>query len=422
MKEDFLHYIWQYNLYNNSLKLDNNTPVDVLFCGEHNYNSGPDFLNAKIKINDVIWVGNIEIHIKSSDWIKHKHQHDKSYDNIILHVVLHNDSNITRENGDVIPTVILTYSENLYSQYQFLMSSKDWIPCQTFINKVDDFTIIQWKESLLIERLQEKSEIIQDRLQQNKNNWEETFYQTLAFNFGFKVNSTPFEMVAKSLPLKYLSKHKNELSLIEAMLFGQAGLLPENSNDSYVLQLIKDYKHLKNKFQLKPIDGHLWKFSQLRPANFPTIRLAQFAMLIYKSSSLLSKITESSDFSQIKKLFNIDVSDYWKNHYVFNKESIMKDKRFGNNAFQNIIINTITPFFILISNVKNQPEYTDKALKWLLLLKPENNKITRYWKQLGLNVDNAFDSQALIQLKNLYCNKYKCLNCRIGNQVMLHVI
>jgi len=422
MKEDFLHYIWQYSLYKTPLKLSDNTIIDVLFCGEHNHNAGPDFLNAKIKINNVTWVGNVEIHIKASDWIKHNHQNNKMYNNVVLHVVLQNDIAIKHLNGEIIPTVILDYPKNIYEQYLLLVNSKDWIPCQPFINRVDSFTILQWKESLMVERLYQKSKAIKERFVLNNNNWEETFYQSLAFNFGFKVNSAPFEMLAKSLSLKYLLKHKNQLSLIEAMVFGQSGLLPKNSADEYVLQLIKDYTHLKNKFKLKPIDGYIWKFSQLRPPNFPTIRLAQFSMLIYKSTSLFSKIIESKKLDDVNKLFKVKVSEYWQTHYVFNKESVNKQKWLGDSTFQNIVINTIAPFFMLISKIKDNQKYTERALDWLLKLSPEDNNITRHWEQLGVKIDNAFDSQSLIQLKNLYCNKYKCLNCKIGNQVILHTL
>ena len=302
------------------------------------------------------------------------------------------------------------------------MESKNWVPCESFINRVDEFTILQWKDALMVERLHGKAKIIEERFLLNNKNWEETFYQTLAANFGFKTNALPFEMLANSLPISYLGKHKNQLSLIEAMLFGQAGLLPNNPVDDYTIQLVKDYEHLKNKFNLKPMSGHLWKYSRLRPSNFPTVRIAQFASLIYKSSLLLSKVVEADDFMQVKKLFDVEVSDYWHTHYVFEKDSVKRDKKFGDSAFQNIVINTIAPFFMLIANIKKQPEYAVKALDWLLLLNPEQNNITRHWTQLGLEVKNALDTQSLIQLKNLYCNQRKCLSCRIGNQVMRHTV
>ena len=420
MKEDFLHYLWKHSLYKKSLSLTDGTEVEVISAGEQNRDSGPDFFNAKVKIGDTIWADNIEIHVLASDWLRHKHQYNSAYDNIILHVVGKNDVEIKRENGETIPVVELTSPKDTYEQYLYLMQSKSWVPCESFISKVNEFVVLQWKEALMIERLEEKAKIIEERYIANNKSWEETFYQTLAANFGFKINAQPFEMLAKSIPLKFLGKHKDQILLIEAMLFGQSGLLPNNPSDDYSKQLQVDYHHLKNKFELQPMSGHLWKFSRMRPSNFPTIRIAQFAALIYKSSALMSTIIEAKSFLDVKKYFEIEVSDYWKNHYVFEKESAKRVKRIGDFAFQNIIINSITPFFALYAKVQNQPAYSEKAIEWLSHLKAEQNSITKHWEQLGVDIKNAFDSQSLIQLKNIYCNHRKCLNCRIGNQVIQH--
>lgn len=418
MKEDFLHYLWKYCLYNKKLVLADGRPVDIISGGVHNNDSGPDFFNAKIKIDDTIWAGNIEIHVLASDWVKHKHQNDRAYDNVILHVVAKNDKEIVRESGELIPVVELDLPIEIYEQYLYLMNSKSWVPCESFIKKINKFIILEWKEALMVERLEEKSKIIETRLNENNKNWEETFYQSLAANFGFKTNSLPFEMLAKSLPIQYLGKHKDQLSLIEAMLFGQSGLLPENPTEDYTKQLAKDYMHFKNKFSLQPMSGHLWKFSRLRPSNFPTLRLAQFAVLIHNSRALMSKIIEAKKIEDVNQYFELKVSDYWQNHYVFLKESVRKDKGFGIIAFQNIIVNTIAPFFALYARIQSKPEYAEKAIDWLMHLQAEKNQITLHWNRLGLETKNAFDSQALIQLKNLYCNHRQCLNCRIGNQVI----
>jgi hypothetical protein len=420
MKEDFLHYLWKYSLYKKALALADGTSVEVLSAGDHNTNAGPDFFNAKVKIGDTVWAGNVEIHVHASDWLKHKHQKDSAYDNIILHVVAINDVEIKRENGEIIPVLELSVPKNLYEQYLYLMQSKSWVPCESFINKVNEFVIYEWKDALLVERLAHKSQLIEERWHQNNKNWEETFYQTLAANFGFKINSLPFEMLSKSIPLQFLGKHKDDLALIEAMLFGQSGLLPENPGDDYTRQLTKDYVHLKNKFNLQPMSGHLWKFSKLRPSNFPTIRLAEFAALIHKSNALMSRIIEAKNFTELKQYFELEVSPYWHNHYVFEKESPQKIKHFGETAFDNIIINSIAPFFALYARLKNQTAYAEKSLEWLSLLKAEQNQITDHWQQIGLEVKSAFDSQALIQLKNMYCNQRQCLQCRIGNQVLRH--
>ncbi len=422
MKEEFLHYLWKYALYSLPLELTTGEQVEVISAGEHNHDSGPDFFNAKIKIGKTIWAGNVEIHVKASDWQKHKHSNNDAYDSIILHVVAENDVQIKRKNGKVIPALELKAPANLYEQYLFLMQNNDWVPCESFISRVTEFTIFQWKEALLVERLAQKAEIIGDRFKANNSNWEETFYQTLAANFGFRTNAQPFEMLAKSLPINHLGKHKDQLPLIEAFLFGQAGLLIDNSNDSYSNFLQKDYKHLAAKFNLKPMSGHLWKFMRLRPANFPTIRIAQFAALIHQSSSLFSKIIDAKELNTIKDLFNIQASEFWNTHYTFEKESIKKVKKLGNNAFENIMINTIAPMLFYYGQQKGKPEYSEKALKWLTNIPGEKNAITKSWVALGMNNQNAFDSQALIQLKNVYCKKRRCLQCRIGNQVIKHTV
>ncbi len=420
MKEDFLHYLWQNSLYNKSLELQDGTVVEILSPGTKNHDSGPDFFNAKVKIGQTVWAGNVEIHVNASDWFRHNHHNDPSYDNIILHVVANNDGEIKRVSGESTPVIVLKAQNEVYNQYLFLMQSQSWVPCESFINKVNELVLMEWKDALLVERLTQKSGLIEDRYHQNNKNWEETFYQTLAYNFGFKINAQPFEMLAKSIPLIYLGKHKDDLLLIEALLFGQSGLLPEDPADDYTMQLAKDYRHLKNKFGLQPLSGHLWKFSKLRPANFPTIRIAQFARLIFKSNALMSLILEAGNFVEVKKYFDLEVSDYWKTHFVFEKCSEYSNKLFGESAFQNILINSIAPFFAFYSGCNGKMIYMEKAVDWLSQIKAEQNHIIKHWKSLGLDIKNAFDSQALIQLKNQYCDKRRCLNCRIGNQVIQH--
>lgn len=420
MQESFLHYLWKYSLFSTPLMLTNGSQVEVLNVGNHNNDSGPDFFNAKIKINETIWVGNVEMHVNTSDWFKHKHDKDDAYDSIILHVVAENDIQVNRKNGEHIPTIVLTCAKGVYEQYLFLMQNKAWVPCENFITKVDYFTVFGWKESLLIERLETKAMVIERRWHSCNKNFEETFYQTLAANFGFKTNAVPFEMLAKQLPQKYLLKHKDNISSIEAMLFGVAGLLPEQSNDAYVNDLKREFKHMQNKFQLKTLNKHIWKNSKLRPSNFPTIRIAQFASLFFNINSLDSKILESDKVEDAKNLFDVHASEYWDKHYSFHKLALKKVKRIGEVAFNNIVINTIAPYFVFYAKQKNNIGYTEKAIKWLMDVSAENNHIVRHWKELGLKVENAFDSQSLIQLKNIYCNKRNCLNCRIGNQVIQH--
>lgn len=421
MQESFLHYLWKYQLHHQQpLALTDGRIIEVHSAGQHNHDSGPDFFNAKIKIDDTLWAGNVEIHVNASDWLKHQHQNDKAYDNVILHVVANHDADIERESGEKVPVLQMIAPRGVYEQYLYLMQSQQWVPCESFIGKVDAFTILQWKEALLVERLSLKAQSMEERFAQNKNNWEETFYQSLAANFGFKTNSQPFEMLARSLPLIYLAKHKDQLSLIEAMLFGQAGLIPEKPANDYEKLLEANYKHLAAKFQLKCSSGHLWKFSKLRPVNFPTIRLAQFAALVYKSSALLSKILEIEEVGDLQKLFDVQASEFWNTHYTFSKESTFKPKHLGLTSFHNIVINTVAPFMFFYGKSHNKQVFSEKALTWLTEIPAEKNQIITHWNQLGLEVQSAFDSQALIQLKNNYCNYRLCLNCRIGNQVLRH--
>ncbi|MFP4046576.1 MAG: DUF2851 family protein, partial [Bacteroidales bacterium] len=270
--EDFLHYLWKYKLFHtDNLVSDNGENLEIIENGWHNKDAGPDFFNAKIKIGETLWAGNVEIHKKSSDWYNHNHHLNKAYDNVILQVVLTNDQETKRTNGTSIPTLSIKFDDHLYNNYSKLLTNENWIACEQELSYIDHFTINFWLDKLTIERLMDKYEEITNTLKMNNNNWETTFYQKLAKNFGFKVNATPFELLSQSLPLEFIAKHKDNNLQIEALLFGQAGFLSGNlSNDEYYLQLCREYKHLRKKFNLKPIDNHIWKFSKLRPSNFPT--------------------------------------------------------------------------------------------------------------------------------------------------------
>ncbi|NOX45739.1 MAG: DUF2851 family protein [Chlorobi bacterium] len=421
MTEEFLHYIWKFKLYGLPVKLVTGEQISILETGQHNFNSGPDFFNAKIKIGKTLWAGNVEIHIKSSDWFAHKHQNDKAYDNIILHVVYENDKNIKRKNGESIPVVEMkgVINRALFERYQVFMTAKTGIPCQTHIHEVDRFIINNWLDRLLVERLEQKATEVDERLKFNGNNWEQTLYEFMARNFGFKVNAVPFELLSQSLPLIYLGKHKNNKHQIEALLFGQAGLLSGNCNDEYFVDLKKEYEFLKRKFSLIPIDPHLWRFMRLRPSNFPTIRIAEFADLIFKSSHLFSNILECEKFSNLLPLFDVKPSTYWDNHYTFGKESTKRKKKLGKAAIHLIAINTIIPFVFIYGRIKNEQKYIDRALKFLDQIPGESNSIVKKWEEMGMGTQTAFNTQALLQLKNSYCNKKRCLDCSIGNALLL---
>ena len=420
MTEEFLHYIWKYSLFDNyNLIADTGEKIEILNSGFPNTNAGPDFINATIIIDSTKWAGNVEIHINASDWNKHNHTYDKAYDNVILHAVMNNDQIVKRTNGEIIPTIELKFDRSLYNNYSRLFSSELWIPCQNDINKIDDFTMDCWLNVMLIARLELKVRAIYNTLKATNNDWEETFYIHLARNFGLNINSLPFEILAKSLPFKYLLRHKNSITQIEALLFGQAGFLNNSiPEDNYYMKLKSEYNFLKNKFRLNPMDHHMWKFLRLRPRNFPTIRLAQFAALIYNSNRLFSKVIECDSIAQLRKYFNVETSDYWNNHFIFGKESNKEVKSIGDSAFNIIVINTIIPFLFAFGQYKGKEELKERTIGFYIEIPAEDNSITRKWGKLGIISKCAFYSQALIQLKNQYCSHKECLHCLIGNKII----
>jgi len=283
MPEEFIYYLWSLRLLKEPLQTTDEQLVKVIEVGERNEDSGPDFFNARVKIGNTEWAGNVEMHVKASDWMRHGHDSDKSYDSVILHVVLDADMDITNRHGEVIPTLSVRglYPESVFARYRILLSSRDWIPCAGNISEVSDVVIFNWIDRVLIERLERKTAYFEEILEDTLGNWEETFYITLARNFGFKTNAQPFEMLARSLPLNILAKHKDSLFQLEALLYGQAGLLNERLKDSYSQELLHEYKFLQNKYGLEYIRAYNWKFMRMRPVNFPTIRIAEFAQLIF---------------------------------------------------------------------------------------------------------------------------------------------
>ncbi len=416
MNESFLHFIWKHQLFiSEKLLTETGQKVSVLSPGYQNFDAGPDFFNARIRIAQTTWAGNVEIHWKASDWNTHQHDSDSAYDNVILHVVKENDLVVYNSKKDVVECMCLQYADDLEENYSSLLKSTGWIPCAADIHRVDLLSLQIWYHSLMVERLQQKTEEIIQRLELSKNDWNESFYQFLAKNFGFKINALPFELLAKAVPLSVLAKHKNNLFQIEALLFGSAGLLhSELIGDDYFLALRNEYDFLARKYKLKMIEAHLWKFLRLRPVNFPTIRIAQFAKLIYQSSALFSQITEMTSLEDIRKLFAIEPSDYWRTHYRFNKESKEQAKLFGESSFQNVVINTIVPFLFVFGEFQHRENLKNRALEYLEQVPAEKNSILKRWLDLGVSAGSAFDSQALIQLKNNYCNGKKCLNCPVG--------
>lgn len=421
MTEELLHHIWKFRLFDQlDLKTTQQQAVQILKVGEHNQDAGPDFFNARIKIEDTIWVGNVEVHIHSDDWEKHRHQENKAYDNIILHVVFQSGPSVLRASGEPIPTLELRERIPLsfYRYYQHFKTSRDWIPCEKQLHTVPAILLHSMLDRLLVERLQERSEQIKNMLSLNKMNWEETFYQMLARNFGFKTNALPFELLSKSLPLVILGKHKSSLLQVEALLFGQAGLLEAHYADRYPQQLQNEYVFLRQKFKLTPIDGHLWKFLRLRPVNFPTIRIAQFAALIHRSNNLFSKMIAFEEVQRMKEMMDVEVSAYWNDHYRFDKRSRFRSKKMGEESLHNVIINTIIPFLFVYGKLKGEGRLMERAIQLLEVLEGENNAVITHWRSLHVHTASAGNTQALLQLKERYCDKKQCLQCTIGNYLL----
>lgn len=419
MKESILHYVWQNKLFTSqNLATTVGEQVEIIDVGRINTDAGPDFFNAKIRMGNTIWAGNVEIHSCSSDWNKHNHQSDKAYDSIILHVVSIADTNVYRIDGTQIPQLELKFPTQIETNYKQLFSQLKWIPCSDKINLVPEIFIQSWKSALLSERLEQKMNSIESLLNQNNQHWEEAFYITVARSFGFGTNSQAFESLAKSLPISILGRHKDQLFQLEALLFGQAGLLDLEEYDEYTSQLKKEYSFLRSKYELIPMDHSQWKMLRLRPVNFPHVRIAQFAALIHSSTKLFSKIVENPNLEFLRKLFECETSSYWNSSYLFAKDSSLKIKRLGNQSINGILLNAVIPFLFCFASQKNNDELKDKTLQILEQIPAERNSIISGWLNLGLKIDNAFDSQALLQLKKQYCDQKKCLHCRIGHKVL----
>ncbi len=421
--EEFLHHVWKLKLFDfNDLKTVDDESVDLIHSGVHNHHSGPDFSNARIRIGETLWAGSVEIHKKSSDWYAHKHQKDKAYLNTVLHVVYHHDKEVYRDTGEVIPTLELKQRipPKYIKRYQSLLSNNHWMLCQKQLPEIlkQRARIWMWVDRLLVERLERKAGDIEKRLSETKNNWEETFYHFLGRSFGMRQNSNTFGALVKTLPLKILSKHKQDIRQTEALLFGQSGFLEESAGDVYYLSLQKEYNFLKKKYKLTPLNKSSWKFGRMRPPNFPTVRIAQFAEMIVNSNHLFSRILEEEKVQNLRSFFDINLKGYWRTHYRFEEESAERKKTFGRGSADLILINTIAPFLFAYGVHNGEDIYKERAIQLLESIPPEQNAIVKKWKEQGLVAGSAYDSQAFIQLKKEYCDVKRCLDCSVGNRIL----
>jgi hypothetical protein len=424
MKEEFLHYLWKYNLYDPQELVDNEgNRIKVLNPGEYNRDSGPDFFNTRLKIAGIEWAGNVEIHIRASDFDNHRHNFDPAFDNVILHVVADNDRRVFNSKGDEVLTTGLVFDPQLYEKYINLVNNPFVIACQTGIGELDPLLVRHWLSSLVIERLQEKSEQIINIWSGTDNDWEEAFYRVLSRYFGFRVNTEPFEMLAAALPFKLIRKHSDNLFQIETLLFGTSGMLDEGLfreavNDDYYLDLIKEYKVLSAKYSLRPVHGWIWKFARLRPANFPTLRISQLAAMLSVTGGLFSRTLEARDINSLRNLFEVTASGYWDDHFVFGKKSRSYPKNVGFQATDILLINAVIPVIFVYGKTRDSREICERAISFLEEISPEENSIIDEWRRVGLEADSAFISQALIQLRNSYCKRRRCLDCRIGAKLI----
>ena len=417
--EQLLHYVWKHKIFPlKELKTTTGQQVEVIDTGLANTDAGPDFFNAKLKLDGVLWIGNIEIHERSSDWFKHGHHADTGYNSVILHIASEIDTEISRSNGERIPQIQLICPEAVRTNYKELLETDSYPPCYRIIPSLPPFTAHSWMTALQMERFEQKATLLNERLKRCQGNWEDAFFITLARNFGFGLNGDAFETWAHRLPFRAVDKHRNDLFQIEAIFFGQAGILEDSDGDGYYLRLKKEYTYLQYKFGLIPMDASLWRFLRLRPANFPHIRIAQLACLYHRAYGLLSRIMETETLQGVRDILKGGTSEYWLTHYTFGGSSPSRPKTLSNTSLDLLIINTVVTFLYAYGLHKGNRVLCARAGSFLEELKAENNYITRMWEQYGMKASNAADSQALIQLKKEYCDKKKCLYCRIGYEYL----
>ena len=421
MPELLLHYIWQNRAFIGfPQKTTDGRQVEVIDVGLHNSDAGPDFFNAKLRIDGMLWVGNIEIHVVASDWYKHGHDKDAAYDNVILHVVRKADREVVNSQGKQIPQCELQYPHDEEKLEKLLVDR--FLLCSDLLPKKLDLLTEDWRHALLCDRMRCKTEAIGQLLRLTNNNWEEAFYITLAHNFGFHTNGLPFEMLAKSLPLSFILKHRDNLFQLEALLFGQSGLLTETTaTDEYSQSLLREYKFLQKKFLLSPCDGSLWKLLRMRPQNFPHRRIAQFAALLHESEFLFSKVINENDVDILRKFFMVSPSEYWTTHYRFSSSAIANNSAakatIGKQTTDLLLINSVVPYQYAYAKSRGDLGGQDAAFQLLSAIPAEHNNIIERWKMIGFKIRTAAESQTFIHLYQNYCILNRCMKCDVGWQI-----
>ncbi len=422
VREDFLHFIWKYRRFNaENLQTSTGEPLEIIHMGMHNHHAGPDFENARIKINGTIWAGQVEIHVSASEWFKHKHQDDRAYDNVILHVVLEEDVRIKMRNDTLLPTLVLKdrIMPGLVGKYLEIQHAKLKIPCQKLLHLSDELSRNLCIDRTLIHRIERKTAHIEAILDRNKNNWQESFYQMLARGYGSKLNAEAFEVLARITPLNLIARHHDSLLQIEALLYGQSGLLDDTFKDEYPNRLKTEYAYLQKLYKLRPMMHSVWKFARLRPASFPTLRISQLATLLYRSQGLLGLVLDIQRYEDLATLIITESSSYWRTRYNFDTLAEKPTPASpGDDWFHHQVINTIVPFLFVYGRRTGHDRYERMAIDWLEQIPAEDNTILDFWRSQGFGIKHAGESQALIELYNEFCQKQKCLSCVIGASIL----
>ncbi|MGL5317560.1 MAG: DUF2851 family protein [Bacteroidales bacterium] len=419
--ENLLHYAWKYRLYpSGTLRTVSDQKVEVIDPGIHNFDSGPDFFNAKLRIDDVLWVGNVEIHIRASDWNRHNHQEDKSYNSVIAHVVSESDCQALTEEGRALPQLIIPYPHQLENRYIALLKSDSLIACREHIPHLDPIVFTSWKTRLLIERLEKKMTLVDYVATLSHNDWDAVFYTLLGRSFGFGINSEPFERLVRSIPFQVIVKHNSSLFQLEALLLGQAGFLSsEEIAEPRYGRLQREYIHLRHKYQLQPMEESVWKLSKTHSFNFPVIRIVEFAALFHKYERFFAEVVDQiHSLEELIRLFQVDADSFWDNRFSFTVSSPIRKKHLGRESILIVIVNAVVPVLFAYAKYLGQESLTERCFGILEEIKAENNSIVRNWKSLGIRIETAYDSQAVIQLQKEYCNLRKCLFCPIGYRIM----
>ena len=427
--EQLLHYVWRHKLLPlGELKATDGRSVEVIDPGLHNRNAGPDFFNAKVRIGGTLWVGNVELHLRSVDWYQHGHDRDPRYNNVVLHVVSIADTDVQTEDGHYLPQLVLQVPPHIKEHYEELLRCEQYPPCYRIIPNLSQLMVHSWMAALQTERLEQKTEAIRERVERSNGSWEDAYFQTLARNYGFGINGDAFEQWAQTVPLSAVGKHRDDLFQVEAIFMGQAGLLDEASiperyradalSEGYFTRLRNEYLYLQHKFQLQPISYVVWRFLRLRPQNFPHIRLSQLANLYYERRASLSALIECETVDDLRKLLDSHVTPYWETHYMFGLESPKNSKKLSISSTNLLIINTAIPILFAVGRHRQKEELCDHAFDLLEQMKAERNHIITMWQECGLPVKTAGDSQALIQLKREYCDRKDCLRCRFGYEYL----